>query len=328
MFGEIKQPIVDLVRRIREEGRPVDDAALFGDWDPARLRDVAETMIKDIGFDLERGRLNVSPNAFCTGSTCTDVRMTTRSSNHVKGILSSSLHEMGHGLYDQNSPLKWDRTPLAGGISLAVHESQSRLWENIIGRSRGFWQFFLPRLQAAFPALASLSSEDFYRAYSNVEPSFIRVGADELTYNLHILVRFELEVEILTGKTKVQHLPEAWNARYEQYLGIVPSTDSVGCLQDVHWSKGSVGYFPTYAMGNLIGGQIWKTLCQDIPDTDGLMSRREFAPILNWLTAKVYSRAKTMPPSALVADITGRPMESFDWLEYATNKYRDIYSLA
>ncbi len=327
MFQGIKQPIVDLVRKIREEGTPVDDAALVGDWDKEALRLFSEQTISAIGFDLDRGRLNLAPNAFCSGTSCSDIRMTTRASEHLKGIVSSSLHEMGHALYEQNSPLKWDRTPLAGGISLAVHESQSRLWENIVGRSRGFWTYFLPKLQASFPRLGGLDVDSFYRALNKVEPDFIRVGADELTYNLHILVRFEIEVEILTGQVKIKDLPEAWNAKYTDYLGITPPTDTLGCLQDVHWSRGSVGYFPTYSMGNLIGGQMWKCVKHDLGDTDSLMAKGEFAPILGWLTDKVYQHARSIPPRELVTQVTGRPMEPTDWLAYATAKYSDIYGL-
>jgi len=253
--------------------------------------------------------------------------MTTRASNHLKGIFSSSLHEMGHALYEQNSPIEWDRTPLAGGISLAVHESQSRLWENIVGRSKGFWNFFFPRIQSHFPELSHESTVSIWRAINKVEPEFIRVGADELTYNLHILIRFELEVEILTQKLRIQDLPEAWNAKYSEYLGITPDTNTVGCLQDVHWSKGSIGYFPTYSMGNLIGGQMWKCLLQDLGDVETLMAQGDFGPILSWLTAKVYQRAKVLPPKQLVTEITGRPMEATDWLQYAQTKYKLIYEL-
>ena len=327
MFVGIKQPIVSLVRQIREEGRPVNDSLLYGDWDKEKLRRFAESAISAIGFNLDQGRLDIAPSAFCGGTSCTDIRMTTRASEHLKGILSSSLHEMGHALYEQNSPPKWDRTPLAGGISLAVHESQSRLWENIIGRSRPFWSFFLPHLQATFPQFNEINLDGFYRALSKVQSDFVRVGSDELTYNLHILVRFELEVEILTNKLKVADLPEAWNAKYTDYLGITPPTDTLGCLQDVHWSRGSVGYFPTYAMGNLIGGQMWKCLQADIPNWNGLISEGNFAPILGWLTDKVYSKAKTIRPSELVTQVTGRPMESKDWLDYAEAKYRAIYEL-
>lgn len=328
MFEQIKEPIVSLVREIRERGAPVDDSPIAQDWDRPRLRQFAQETAAQIGFDFDRGRLDLAPNAFCGGSSSRDVRMTTRASDHLKGILSSSLHEMGHGLYEQGGRPEWDRTPLGGGISLAVHESQSRMWENIVGRSRAFWSFFLPRLQAAFPELASVRLEDFYRMINKVEPSFIRVGADELTYNLHILVRFELECEILTGKTAIKDLPEAWNAKYAQYLGITPRNDGEGVLQDVHWSRGMVGYFPTYAMGNLVGGQIWAVMQREIGRDIAEMDHGDFAPILGWLRSNIYSQGKLYPPRELVARITGRPMEASDWLNYAQSKYRALYGLA
>ncbi len=327
MFEEIKDPIRILVQEIRSNGRVVDDALLVGDWNQEELRTFAQSALATIGFDFNSGRLNIAPNAFCMNLSCGDVRMTTRPSSHIKGILSSSLHEMGHALYEQNSPRKWDRTPLAGGVSLGVHESQSRLWENIVGRSAGFWSFFFPKLSEHFPSLSPMPSNEFYRAYNKVSPEFIRVGADELTYNLHILVRFELEVEILTGQLKIDDLPEAWNSKYNEYLGITPPSDTVGCLQDVHWSRGYVGYFPTYSMGNLIGGQIWARLREDVDDVQGLMESGNFEPILAWLTDNVYRRAKSMHPAALVKEITGQPMGATEWLKYATAKFRDIYLL-
>ncbi|HTQ10579.1 MAG TPA: carboxypeptidase M32 [Fimbriimonadaceae bacterium] len=327
MFQEIKKPIVDLVREIRESGTPNDDSILIGDWDQPRLRRFAQETAAAIGFDFNRGRLDIAPNAFCGGVTSQDVRMTTRPSEHIKGIVSSSLHEMGHGLYEQGSPAEWDRSPLAGGTSLAVHESQSRLWENIVGRSQPFWEFFFPRLAAEFSILQSSNPQSFYRMMNKVEPTFVRVGSDELTYNLHILVRFELECEILTGQTAVKHLPEAWNAKYTEYLGITPRNDSEGCLQDVHWSRGSIGYFPTYAMGNLIGGQIWAVLNREIGDVAEQVRRGQFGDILNWLRAKIYAQSKRLSGRELVTRVTGRPMEAADWLQYAQSKYRAIYSL-
>ncbi len=327
MFEQIKEPIVELVRRIKEEGQPNDDSLLTSDWDQAKLREFAQSAAATIGFDFERGRLDIAPNAFCGGSTSRDVRMTTRPSEHIKGILSSSLHEMGHGLYEQGSPAEWDRTPLAGGTSLAIHESQSRLWENIIGRSLPFWEHFFPKLQASFPILQSFNAQSFYRAFSKVNPTYIRVGADELTYNLHILVRFELECEILTGAVEVKDLPAAWNAKYSDYLGITPRNEGEGCLQDVHWSRGSVGYFSTYAMGNLIGGQIWAVLNRDIGDVEGLMRAGNFKPILSWLQEKIYSQGQRFAPRDLVRRITGGEMEATPWLAYANGKYRAIYGL-
>jgi carboxypeptidase Taq len=327
MFDSMREPLVELIGEIRTEGRQVDDRRMVGNWDPARLRKVAEQIAAHIGFDFGRGRLDVARNAFCSTASCGDVRMTTRPSEHLKGILSSSLHEMGHGLYEQGSPPAWDRTPLAGGASLAVHESQSRLWENILGRSRGFWTFFLPTLQAEFPELDSLSVDDFWRAYGHVSPTYIRVGADELTYNLHILVRFELEVEILTGQTAVRDLPEAWNAKYEEYLGIRPRNDAEGCLQDVHWSKGSVGYFPTYSMGNLIGGMLFERMSEDLGDLDERMAVGDFASILGWLQDRIYSQASLHPPKELVARVTGSPMAVEPWLRYARSKFGRMYEL-
>lgn len=328
MFSAIKQPIVDLVRDIRENGRPIDDSALRGNWDRAQLRGFAEHTTSMLGFDYERGNLSIAPNAFCTTVGDGDIRMTTRPSDHLKGIVSSSLHEMGHGLYEQGSPSEWSNTPLAGGVSLAVHESQSRLWENVIGRSRGFWTRFLPDLQAIFPALGSLDVEEMYGAINLVSPEFIRVGADELTYNLHILVRFELEVELITRQLDIKDLPEAWNAKYKTYLGIEPPTNTLGCLQDVHWSRGSIGYFPTYAMGNLIGLQIWSRLQEDIPDTDARMARGEFGAIHEWLRERIYAQGRRFTPSELVMRVTGSTMRPDAWLTYATGKYRDLYGLA
>jgi len=327
MFETIKAPIVELVKQIQSSSRPVDDSILHADWDKERLRQFAQHATACIGFDYDNGMLNIAPSAFCTNLGSSDVRMTTRASDHIKGIVSSSLHEMGHGLYEQRMPKEWDANPLGGGISLAVHESQSRLWENVIGRSRGFWHRFLPDLQLAFPQLSGLTDEEMYRAINKVAPNFIRVGADELTYNLHILVRFELEVEIVTGQLQVKDLPEAWNAKYESYLGIVPPTDTLGVLQDVHWSRGSVGYFSTYSMGNLIGLQIWERLNQDIPNTEDLMADGQFAPILDWLTEKIYRQGKRYTPKELVARVTGRTMEAEPWLRYAQAKYSDIYGL-
>jgi carboxypeptidase Taq len=327
MFEAIKAPIVGLVREIQTRGRTIDDMPLRQGFEPESLRTFAEHAAGVIGFDFDRGRLDVCRNAFCSHLASVDVRMTTRPSEHMKGIVSSSLHEMGHGLYEQGIPREFDGTPLAGGISLAVHESQSRLWENIVGRSLGFWRRFLPDLQARVPGLGEVTPEGMYAMLNKVQPEFIRVGADELTYNLHILVRFELEVELVTGQLAMPDLPEAWNAKYEAYLGIRPPSDTVGCLQDVHWSKGSIGYFPTYAMGNLIGGRIWEVLIGEIGDPAPLMERGDFAPILNWLRDRVYRHGRRYAPQDLVRRVTGKPMQADAWLGYAQAKYRELYGL-
>ena len=235
MFEALKGPQVELVKAIGQKPQ-IDDSFLYGQWDTTTQSEFTQDLVKGIGFDFERGRQDAAPHPFCTGWSVGDIRLTTRYKPYIGSAIFGSLHEAGHGMYEQGSPMEWDRTPLAGGVSNGVHESQSRLWENIVGRSRAFWSHFLPSLQAAFPALAPYDLDTFYRAINRVEPSLIRVEADELTYNLHVMVRFELECDILTRKLAVKDLPAAWNDKYERYLGIRPKSDSEGCLQDVHWS--------------------------------------------------------------------------------------------
>lgn len=324
MFDTIKGPVSSLLKDIRESRRQVDDSFLAKDFDRPKLRNFAQSAAKVVGFNFDAGRLDICNNAFCSHLNHRDIRMTTRPSDHFRGIMSSSMHEMGHGLYEQNSPAQFEGTPLPGGISLAVHESQSRLWENIVGRSRGFWRRFLPDLQAAFPEIQT-DSEGMYRAMNKVEPGFIRVGSDEVSYNLHILVRFELETEILTGQVSVTDLPEAWNAKYTEYLGITPPTNTLGCLQDVHWSRGTIGYFPTYTMGNLISYQLWEGVERDLGAD--ILDRDDFGMVLDWLRAKIYDHAKLYMPKDLVTRATGRPMEPGPILAGLRNKYGEIYGV-
>lgn len=327
MFDTLKQPTVDLVAEIKERGRKTDDSALYGEWEESTQRAFTEKLVRAVGFDMDRGRQDTAPHPFCTGWSVGDVRLTTRFKPYIGSAIFGSLHEAGHGMYEQGSPKKWDRTPLAGGVSLGLHESQSRLWENIVGRSRAFWSRYLPELQKAFPKLSGLDLETFYRAINKVEPSLIRVEADEVTYNLHVLVRFELECDMLTGALSVRDLPEAWNGKYSQYLGITPPNDREGCLQDVHWSMGSIGYFPTYSMGNLLSYQIWTALRKDLGDTDALIARGEFAPILEWLRERIYSVGRKYTPRELVQRVTGKPMGAQDYLSGLHAKYREIYAL-
>jgi carboxypeptidase Taq len=284
-------------------------------------------LVQAIGFDFTRGRQDTAPHPFCTGWSIGDIRLTTRYKPYIGSAIFGSLHEAGHGMYEQGSPMSWDRTPLAGGVSLGVHESQSRTWENIVGRSKAFWSYFLPALQGKFPALDGYDLDTFYRAINKVEPSYIRVEADELTYNLHVLTRFEIECDILSDKLKVKDLPEAWNAKYSEYLGITPRNDAEGCLQDVHWSTGLIGYFPTYSMGNLLSYQIWGALQNDVPNTDELMAAGNFAPILGWLQENVYSQGRRYTPKELIQRVTGKPMAATDYLAALEKKYTEIYDL-
>jgi carboxypeptidase Taq len=326
MFDAIKGPQVELVKEISEQP-PVDDSILYGEWDIAKQREYTESLVKAIGFDFGRGRQDTAAHPFCSGWSRGDIRLTTRFKNYLPSSIFGSMHEAGHGMYEQGTPAKWDRTPLAGGVSLGVHESQSRTWENIVGRSLAFWEHFMPSLQSAFPALSGIDGKEFYRLINKVKPSFIRVEADELTYNLHVLIRFELECDLLTKTLEVKDLPEAWNEKYRKYLGIVPKTDTEGCLQDVHWSGGSIGYFPTYSMGNVLSYQIWNAMKKDVPDPDDLIRQGNFEPILGWLIANVYSRARQLKPKDLVLKVTGKPMDPTDYLQGLGAKYRGIYNL-
>jgi len=319
MFDGLVGPLKEIIAAQQEHGN-ADDSCLIGKWDQEAIRSWAQQTAAKVGFDFERGRLDITTNAFCTNLSMTDVRMTTRPKDHINGVVFSSMHEMGHGLYEQGSPAEWDRTPLCGGISLGVHESQSRLWENIVGRSLPFWLHFLPSLKAAIP-LGDVTPESFYRMINRVEPGPIRIGSDELSYNLHILVRFEMECDVLTGKVAVKDLPEAWNAKYREYLGVDPADDGVGVLQDVHWSRGSIGYFPTYTMGNLISWQVWEALQRDIPNTDELMEQGSFASILGWLQEKIYAQGKRHLPGDLVHRVTGAPMSADAYVRGMNAKY-------
>ncbi len=326
MFRAVKGPQVALVKQIAA-CPPVDDSALHGEWDERLQREFTEMLVQAIGFDFNRGRQDTAPHPFCTGWSVGDIRLTTRFKPYIGSAIFGSLHEAGHGMYEQGTPMDWDRTPLAGGVSLGVHESQSRTWENIVGRSKPFWRHFLPALQEKFPALSGFDCDSFYRAINRVQPSYIRVEADELTYNLHVLVRFEIECDVLTGALAIKDLPEAWNAKYTEYLGITPRNAAEGCFQDVHWAMGAVGYFPTYSMGNLLSYQIWRALQRQVGDTDALIERGDFALILGWLRENVYSQGKRYAPRDLVQRVTGKPMSAEDYLAGLEAKYKEIYKL-
>lgn len=331
MFDALRQPTIDLLDDIRERGSHVPEATLAkleGDWDTAKQSEFTLNLVKAIGFDLDRGRQDTAHHPFCTGWSVNDVRLTTRFQRNITSAIFGSLHEAGHGMYEQGSPAEWDRTPLAGGVSLGLHESQSRTWENIVGRSRPFWSRFLPDLQANFPALAEFDLDTWYRSINRVRPSLIRVEADEVTYNLHVAIRFEIECAVLEGTLAVTDIPEAWNQKYRDYLGIEVPSDRDGCLQDVHWSGGSIGYFPTYSMGNLLSYQIWNVLKRDLGDVDALMAKGDFAPILAWLQTNVYRAGRSLPPRDLVMKVTGKPIGADDYVAGLRAKYSDVYGLA
>jgi len=286
-------------------------------------------VIKDIGFDFTRGRQDKSVHPFTTAFSISDVRLTTRiDPNYLPTALFGTLHECGHGLYEQGVSLSLERSSLDDGTSLGIHESQSRLWENLVGRSREFWHHYFPRLQEIFPdQLAYVGGEDFYRAINRVEPSFIRVEADEVTYNLHIMLRFELENDMLEGKVKIADLPEAWNAKMETYLGIVPPDDAQGVLQDIHWSGGMLGYFPTYSLGNLVSVQIFDRLKADIPSLPDQVAAGKFDELLNWLREHVHRHGRKYTPAELVKRVTGSELTAANYIAYIKTKFSNIYGL-
>lgn len=326
MFNTIREPLVELVSEIKQKPQH-DDSFLYGDWDKDRQKEFSLRIINAIGFDLDRGRLDTAPHPFCTGWSVGDIRLTTRYLDYLPSAIFGSLHEAGHGMYEQGTPAKWDRTALAGGVSLGFHESQSRTWENIVGRSEPFWEHFYHHLKDLFPVLDRYDRETFYKATNRVEPSFIRVEADEVTYNLHIMVRFEIECAMLTGELKVSDLPEFWNTKYQEYLGITPPNDAKGCLQDVHWSGGSIGYFPTYSMGNILSYQIWEQLEKTVGDTDHLIREGNFKPILDWLIENLYSKGSSIKPQDLLKQICGEGLNAEPYIRRIGHKYRHIYGI-
>jgi len=250
------------------------------------------------------------------------------SENRVESAIFSTIHETGHGLYEQGISQSLRRTPLATGASSAIHESQSRMWENVVGRSKPFWKYFYPRLQQIFPAqLSNVSLNDFYRAINRVTPSFVRIEADEATYNLHIMLRLELEIALMEGSLNVKDLPQAWNARMQEFLGVTPPNDRLGVLQDVHWSGGMFGYFPTYALGNLIAAQIWDRMTAGMPDVNDRMEKGDFSMILHWLRENLHRHGSKFEPQDLVKRVTGSKISSEPYMAYLNAKYGEIYDL-
>jgi len=329
IFDELKAELVPLVRAIAEKKGAVDDAVLYRDYDEGKQWAFGQEVLRQMGFDFERGRQDKSAHPFTTSFSINDVRLTTRVyRNQFKTALFGSIHEGGHALYEQALSPALERTPLGDGASLGVHESQSRLWENVVGRSRGFWAFYFPRLKELFPEqLNGMDLEAFYRAINKVEPSMIRVEADEVTYNLHIFLRFEIENDMLEGKVQLSDLPQAWNAKMEAYLGIVPANDAEGVLQDVHWSMGTLGYFPTYSLGTLLSVQLYNQALAETPKIPAQIERGEFALLRNWLQERIHVHGKKFTPAELVKRVTGSELSARPFVEYVKAKYGDIYGL-
>jgi carboxypeptidase Taq len=346
LFAELRRELIPLVSAITEAGRrenaartaganPVGPSASGGDpvlrgFFPAdRQRIFGEGVAAAVGFDFARGRLDVTAHPFCSGIGPGDCRITTRYDEHrFDEAFFCILHEVGHGLYEQGLDLAHYGTPMGEAVSLGVHESQSRLWENAIGRSRAFWAYWFPMARSIFhEALGDVTLDRFHAALNRVEPSLIRVAADEATYNLHIIVRFELEQELLSGNLPAADLPTAWNQKYQQTLGVTPSDDATGCLQDIHWSAGLVGYFPTYSLGNVYAAQLFAQANRDLGGLDQALARGEFRGLLEWLRAKVHGQGQRHRPAPLIERITGSRPDHRPLIEALRRKFSELYGI-
>lgn len=282
---------------------------------------------KAIGFDFERGRLDISTHPFCGGTHCNDVRLTTRfHEDNVNDALGSTMHECGHGIYEQGLLEANIGTPMGDAVGLSIHESQSRMWENQVGRSRAFWSWCYPKQREFFgDAVAGLTEEQVYGGANIVSPGLIRVEADEATYNMHIMVRFEIERALLTGDLPVADLPAVWNARYKEYLGVEVPSDTKGCLQDIHWAMGAMGYFPTYTMGNLYSAQLFEQAKQELGDLDAMFTRGEFTPLRAWLNENIHAHGKRYKSAEICEKVTGKPLSADPLMRHLEGKLRPLY---
>ena len=328
-FAELREQLVPIVQAITAQP-PADDACLRQTFPEAQQWAFGLEVVKRLGYDFERGRQDKAPHPFTTEFSIGDVRITTRvKENNLGEALFGTMHESGHGMYEQGVRTDLEGTPLAGGTSSGVHESQSRLWENVVGRSRGFWRFFYPRLQDIFPdQLEDVELETFYRAINKVERSLIRTDADEVTYNLHILLRFDFELRLLEGDLTVRDLPDAWRERFSADMGIIPPDDRDGVLQDIHWYAGGIGgAFQGYTLGNILSAQFFEQATQAHPEIESEIEAGKFSTLHNWLKESIYQHGRKYTPSELVERVTGGPLNIEPYIRYLCDKYGELYGL-
>jgi carboxypeptidase Taq len=320
-FEKVLSPLQALMVEII--AKPQRDRKFLHQYYPKKQQwDWGMYLIKELGFDFEAGRQDISEHPFTTNFSAKDVRVTTRIDEYdFANMTWSCIHETGHALYEQGLPDNDYGLPSGEFASLSIHESQSRLWENCVGRSKMFWQCYLPILKSYFPEqLKDISVDHFVGAINRVEPSFIRTEADELTYHFHVYIRYTLEKEIIAGTVGVKEVPDYWNELYEKYLGIKVPDDKQGCLQDVHWSHGSFGYFPTYSLGSFYAAQFWQQCKHDVPAVEEQISKGNFGELLNWLSNNIYTHGKTYTSEELCERVTGKPLDSDLFIQYLRNK--------
>lgn len=325
----LREQLVPLVAAIAASSRRPNLDALRGRYPVDLQEKFGRRSAAAIGFDFNAGRLDVTNHPFCGGAGPRDVRLTTRyDEKSLDGSLFSTLHEAGHGIYEQGLPAERYGLPTGEAVSLGIHESQSRMWENLVGRSLAFWEHFYPEAQATFPdALGNVSLDTFYFAVNDVRPSLIRTESDEVTYNLHILIRFELELALVNDELPVADLPAAWHAKYREYLGIQSPTDADGVLQDVHWSSGAFGYFPTYSLGNLYAAQFFEKVQTDLGDLQAMFRRGEFLPLREWLRTNIHSQGRRYPAAELARRVTGSPLSHDALMRHLRGKFGPLYDL-
>jgi carboxypeptidase Taq len=334
IFTEVRNGLIPLLAQVKASGTAPDASWLSGDWDVKKQAELCSAIAVEMGFDLNRGRLDVSVHPFTGGAGPSDVRMTTRFKAHdMTEGLTGAVHETGHALYEQGRPGgEVEGLPASSALSMGVHESQSLLWERCVALSRPFAEYLLPKLRATFPGQIpdDKTPEDLYRALNVVSTrSLIRVESDELSYPLHVILRYELETALLAGTISVEELPAAWNAKMKEYLGVEPENDAQGVLQDVHWSAGAIGYFPSYSLGAMMAVQLFDSARTDLPTLDADISAGRFAPLREWLRAKVHCKGSLLPTAdELMVSATGSPLKPAIYLNFMRAKYSDIYALS
>ncbi|MFZ5472118.1 MAG: carboxypeptidase M32 [Myxococcota bacterium] len=324
VLAALRQKLVPLVKTLTEERPPPRDVFAGKRFEAERQWRFTLKLLSDMGFDLEAGRQDKSIHPFTGGTHPRDVRLTIRiDENNPLPAIFGAIHEGGHGLYEQGFAEEHYRTPLAAAPSMGLHESQSRLWENVVGRSRAFWSHYHPLLQREFPeALAAVGLGDFFAAVNRVQRSFIRVEADEVTYNLHIVLRYELEVALLAGDLRVADLSAAWNEKMRELLGVTPADELTGVLQDIHWAWGELGYFPTYALGNLYSAMLFNAACREVPTLEAHIGRGELIPLRDWLRRKVHQEGFRYDAEELVTRVCGNGLTDEDFIAYLKAKYQ------
>jgi carboxypeptidase Taq len=328
VFADLKAQLVPLIEEVTSRNGAIDDSVLDGPWPIEGQRRFERLVLDAFGYDEESWRMDETTHPFATGFAIADIRLTTRHWEENLTSVFASMHEFGHGLYERQVDPALERTPLARGASLGLHESQSRLWENLVGRSLPFWRRFYPELQTSFPErLASVDLETFFRAVNKMQPSRIRIYADEATYNLHIMLRFELEQDLLSGVLPAADLPEAWNAKMKEYLGVDVPDVADGALQDTHWASGSVGYFPTYSLGNIISAQIWERVLEDVPDLYEQIERGNVTALREWLGEHLHRLGRRFTPQETLERVVGSPIDAGPYLRYLRAKAAEIYGL-